>query len=234
MFSQFGQDKYVIENIFKGKKNGFYIDVGAHDGVFISNTNLLEKKFKWKGVCIEPSSSSSMLKLNRDEDCKIVSNYCVCDNEVSNQIVRLREFFPNEISETIFKDLYEEPHWAKELEKGENYKDKLKKCKTLDEILEESSCPENIDYISIDTQGCELLVVKDFPFKKWNVKAFTIANDMYQGGEKEKNRNKTKKLLEKNGYVLDRSFSLHHLDKNNWENNYKDQILEDLYIKQDN
>ena len=29
--SQDGQDKYLETNIFKGYKNGFYVDVGAHD-----------------------------------------------------------------------------------------------------------------------------------------------------------------------------------------------------------
>ena len=98
--------------------------------------------------------------------------------------------------------------------------------------MEESKLEKNIDYISVDTQGSEWLVIKDFPFKKWNVKVFTIANDMFQGGIRKENREKTKSLMESNGYKLKKSFSLHELKKENWGKDFDDQILEDLYVKQ--
>ena len=53
--SQLGQDKYLFENFLK-HKNGFFVDVGAHDGVFLSNTFFFENELNWSGVCVEPSS----------------------------------------------------------------------------------------------------------------------------------------------------------------------------------
>lgn len=230
--SQLGQDKYLFENFLK-HKNGFFVDVGAHDGVFLSNTFFFENELNWSGVCVEPSKQSQFLIKNRPNSK--VFNCCACPLEFNNQIVRHREFTNMEISHTIFEDLYEPPHYAKELEAEDGgYWDRLKKCKTLDVILEESDCKKNIDYVSIDTQGCEWLILKDFPLKKWNVKAFTVANDMYQGGKNLENRNKTKKYLEKNKYKLLKSFSLKELDKNNWGKNFEEEIIEDLYIKQGN
>jgi hypothetical protein len=76
-------------------------------------------------------------------------------------------------------------------------------------------------------------VIKDFPFDKWNIKALTIANDMYSGGKKEENRNNIKSLMEQNGYILEREFSLIHLDKNKWSLLTGENILEDLYVKKD-
>ena len=38
--SQDNQDKYLEENVFKGYKNGIFVDVGAHNGVSINNTLL--------------------------------------------------------------------------------------------------------------------------------------------------------------------------------------------------
>ena len=32
-YSQDNQDKFLEENVFKGFKNGFYIDIGAHDDI---------------------------------------------------------------------------------------------------------------------------------------------------------------------------------------------------------
>ena len=42
------------------------------------------------------------------------------------------------------------------------------------EILIENSAPESIDYVSIDTQGCEWFIMKDFPFKKWSFKIMAL------------------------------------------------------------
>ena len=228
-YSQLGQDKFVIEKIFNKKKDGFFVDVGAHDGGYLSNTATLEKEFDWSGICIEPSRAASFII--RQRKCKAVTGYCASEKKVSGQLVRFREFSPNELSVTIFEDLNEHPFWAKTLESGENYKDKLKKCKTLDEILAENSCPKNIDYVSIDTQGCEWLILKDFPFKEWNINVFTIANDMFHGGIKKENREKTKSLMEKNGYKLKFSFDIEHLNKDNWGKEFNNQTIEDLYIK---
>lgn len=54
-YSQAGQDKYLIENIYKNKEKGFFIDIGAHDGITYSNTYYLEKELGWSGICIEPN-----------------------------------------------------------------------------------------------------------------------------------------------------------------------------------
>ena len=53
--SQDNQDKYLETYIFKGYKNGFYVDVGAHDGVTINNTLYFEKNNNWSGINIEPN-----------------------------------------------------------------------------------------------------------------------------------------------------------------------------------
>jgi len=50
MYSQSGQDKWVIETL--NKPNGFFVDVGAYDGIESSNTYALEK-LGWMGICIE-------------------------------------------------------------------------------------------------------------------------------------------------------------------------------------
>jgi hypothetical protein len=55
-YSQYGQDKFLFENFFINKKEGFFLDIGAHDGVNGNNTFLFEK-IGWSGVCIEPIPS---------------------------------------------------------------------------------------------------------------------------------------------------------------------------------
>lgn len=77
-YSQDKQDKYLEENVFKGYKNGVYIDVGAHDGISINNTLYFEKNNGWKGINIEPIKSVyNKLAINRPNDINI--NCAVCN-----------------------------------------------------------------------------------------------------------------------------------------------------------
>ena len=64
-YSQANQDKWVCE-ILDYKKNGFFIDLGAYDGIQTSNTYYLEKELGWNGICIEANSNVfNSLKVNR-------------------------------------------------------------------------------------------------------------------------------------------------------------------------
>ena len=51
---QFGQANYVMKLYNFTKTNGFFFEAGAHDGVIISNTLLMETRFNWTGMCSEP------------------------------------------------------------------------------------------------------------------------------------------------------------------------------------
>ena len=62
--SQFGQDMWVIA-LFQGKQNGFFLEIGGGDGLWISNTLLLEREFGWNGILVEPTGAFEQLIKNR-------------------------------------------------------------------------------------------------------------------------------------------------------------------------
>ena len=67
--SQFNQDKFIYENYFKDKIDGYFVDIGAHDGVTFSNSKFFEE-IGWKGVCIEPNPKIfKLLQSNRINKC---------------------------------------------------------------------------------------------------------------------------------------------------------------------
>ena len=69
-FSQAGQDKLIFEKFFKNKMDGYFVDLGAYDGVEGSNTYFFEKFFRWKGVLVEPSKNQYLkLTENRNNNC---------------------------------------------------------------------------------------------------------------------------------------------------------------------
>ena len=51
--SQARQDLWLMEEVFPGKRNGFFIEIGSADGIALSNTCLLERRLAWRGVCVE-------------------------------------------------------------------------------------------------------------------------------------------------------------------------------------
>ena len=52
-FGSKSQDKWVVEEIFNFKKEGFFLDLAATNGLMENNTYVLENYFGWKGIAIE-------------------------------------------------------------------------------------------------------------------------------------------------------------------------------------
>jgi FkbM family methyltransferase len=53
-FSQCGQDRFLDQEIFRGYRRGVFVEVGAWDGVDLSNTVFFERERGWTGLAIEP------------------------------------------------------------------------------------------------------------------------------------------------------------------------------------
>lgn len=63
--SQFYQDIFCLL-LNRGKRNGFFVEFGACDGLLISNTLLLEREFGWNGILSEPARTwQSEIQKNR-------------------------------------------------------------------------------------------------------------------------------------------------------------------------
>ena len=77
-YSQIEQDKYYIENISKGKRNGIFLDIGANDGLFGSNTATLELEYGWSGLCIEANPTLiQSLQTNRPSSTVVNKNHAI-------------------------------------------------------------------------------------------------------------------------------------------------------------
>lgn len=51
-------------------RNGYFVDLGAYDGIYLSNTYLLERRYEWNGICIEANPATFMsLRSNRRAKC---------------------------------------------------------------------------------------------------------------------------------------------------------------------
>ena len=62
------------KKIFKNKRDGFFLDIGANDGITLSNSYFFEKELGWKGICFEPLKNAFQ-KLQNDLKISFESNY---------------------------------------------------------------------------------------------------------------------------------------------------------------
>lgn len=168
--SQKGQDKWVIEDIFKGKEKGFFVDIAATDGVKFSNTYILEKYYEWTGICIEP---------NPDFYASLIKNRsCLCVNDCIDSQEKVVEFrFDNgELGGIISDDTDNCIKYRSEQIKRarQDNKTALLKTKTLETVLDENNAPKIIDYLSLDVEGSETRILFNFPFEKYIFLVITI------------------------------------------------------------
>ena len=174
-YSQAGQDEWIF-SFFKGKKNGFFLDIGAHNGIDINNTYFLEKELDWQGICIEADPEIFVsLKQNRKSHCLNIG--------VSDVIGEIN-FFSDGFSG-----------------RQSNLPGTIKiKTKTLRDILSSYNTPRIIDYVSLDIEGMELKALYGFPFEKHQILAMTVEHNLYTG--KSIYKEQIKDFLLTKGYII--------------------------------
>jgi FkbM family methyltransferase len=190
-YSQNGQDKFLLK-LFKNKKEGFFLDVGAYDGRYYSNTWLFEKDMDWKGICIEPNPSV-FEKLKGNRKC-ITINCCVSKSAGFFNFL-LVEGYGEMLSGLI--NTFDKNHLERIgkiiREHGGSKKVIRVQAFPIHTILEQN-CIQTIDYCNVDVEGGEMDVLESIDFSKVEIKVFTIENNY--------GKNDVRNYLAQRGYKL--------------------------------
>lgn len=187
--SQLKQDVKVIEFYKKiGKCNDrYFVEIGASDGIQLSNTYLLEKKYNWKGICIEPIPYRfENLCKNRSAICSNKPIFSITGKEVIFDISNRRDFYSG-ISEYI------------DVNKKKVDKDKTTINLTtisLTDLLDMYNAPKFIDYLSLDTEGSELEILKGIDYNKYIFGLIDVEHNYVKS-----KKNAIKNILTENGYI---------------------------------
>lgn len=176
-YSQHGED-YLLWGFFKQKSQGLYIDVGAFDGRYLSNTYSFYKA-GWKGICVDanPEYFEFCTKYRQND---ILIN-AVCSGTENTKVDFLCD--PTGLYSSKISSPEKLDEIKARLEKNnipnKNITSKAIPSITLDTILTKNLAPEaKIDFISIDVEGAELEVLKGFNIEKWHPSVIIIeAND---------------------------------------------------------
>jgi FkbM family methyltransferase len=184
--SQLGQDVWVLERT-KFERPGFFVDIGATDGILFNNTFLLESEFGWRGICAEPNPDY-FAKLAQNRTCTVSADCIAGESGREVEFVLADEF--GGITEYC-KDMHDERRRAfKDLGKTLMFK-----TTSLDDFLRKHNAPRTIDYLSIDTEGSEYEILKNFPFDQWEVRLITVEHNFTPM------RQSIRELLTAKGYV---------------------------------
>ncbi len=152
-YSQVGQDSYVMEHFFPHKKDGFFCEIGAFDGIKFSNTYVFER-LGWKGICVEPIPERfDQLKKNRN--CICVKG-CITDHEGTLLFRQVGE--SGEMSSGLVEKY--DPLHIQRIEAAHcSAKYFQVHCYTLSSLMKKYDI-QKIDFLSIDTEGGELDILQ--------------------------------------------------------------------------
>lgn len=151
-------------------KNGFFVELGANDGLKQSNTKYFELFRGWSGILIEPEPNNyNSIKNNRSQNSMSFNAACVSFDFPEVEIAMMYSDLMtspleghNEIPNARAHAKLGEEFWG-----GESY-EFLAPARTLTSILREANAPSNIQLLSLDVEGAELEVLLGLDFEQFS------------------------------------------------------------------
>tara|TARA_Y100000768_G_scaffold332513_1_gene272176 strand:- start:224 stop:943 length:720 start_codon:yes stop_codon:yes gene_type:complete len=170
-------DKIILK--YLNFNNGFFVELGANDGIKESNTFYFEKNLNWTGILIEPSIENyEKCKKNRSKENFFFNNACV-SFDYKKQYVDL--FFSDLMTIPLDLETDNPVEPSEHAKIGEQYLNKsqtIKKIKseasTLNNILNLSKSPKLIDFLSLDVEGAEIEVLKGIDHNEYRFKYILV------------------------------------------------------------
>ena len=176
--SQLGQDIFAL-GATGFKREGFFVEFGACDGLQFSNTWALEKDFGWTGILSEPNPAYHEA-LAKNRSCTVETR------AVSAETGQRRSFFPAGVNGSFF-EFRNKKRWASATQFFEV------RTVSLNDLLKDGHAPQRVDFLSIDTEGSELEILSNFDFSLARFTCITV--------ELNKNGPAIQSLLESHGYT---------------------------------
>lgn len=178
------QDLWAL-SIF-GTSAGYFVEFGGYDGVASSNTYLLEKKYGWSGIVAEPGVS---FKQNL-----VASRNCTLDFRALWDSSDESIFFFEDNIEGYLSVAAQD----QKVITGNKSSTYEVKTVTLLDLLNDHGAPDEIEYISVDIEGSEMRVLREFFAKnsKYSIKCWSVEHNF------RRDRDLLRNLFVNNGYKL--------------------------------
>ena len=182
--SQSHEDEWLWSTIFEKippseQVNGFFVELGALDGITFSNSIWFEKALGWRGILIEghPDNSANLVRNSRSDGPRsgaVAFANSICSLTESNNAGTLTFTSSGAAvgaaTEVASEAFLRAHHGAEKL--GTKPVD----CVPLQLLLDTTGVLD-IDLLSLDVEGAELLVLKTLDFSVSNIKVVLVELD---------------------------------------------------------
>lgn len=168
-YSQNGED-FLLWSFFGEKKKGFFVDIGAFDGVHLSNSYIFEKA-GWDGVCVDAHPFYfEKCKENRPGSICIHAA-CVGDEGLKEVVFHSEEL--GLLSGIEMRHDIKQRYEGRGL-KFDGFKKTAVPAKTVNAILKSLRKKPDIDFVSIDVEGHELEILRGFDLDVYRPRVLVI------------------------------------------------------------
>jgi FkbM family methyltransferase len=172
--SQIRQDLFVLSTL-NFKRNGYFVEFGATNGLDLSNSYLLEAEFGWSGILAEPARCwHEALRMHRTA---AIDTRCVWSE--TGVLLNFNEVSSAELS--TIDDFSSIDIHSGTRKRGQHYK---VETVSLNDLLGAHNAPAEIDYLSIDTEGSEFEILGRLDFDRYRFRVITCEHNHTPAREK--------------------------------------------------
>lgn len=156
----------MVHALLQHKRNGYFIDLAANHPVAISNTRALERDFGWNGLCVEanPYYHEAHVRTRR---CRLVA--CAVSDIAGKASFAFQG--GSGAKDPAFGGLVGGSTDNKPGAKGVSSSTHTVQAVRFDTVLQQTAAPSHIDFLSLDVEGAESLVMRSFP---WHSHSFAV------------------------------------------------------------
>jgi FkbM family methyltransferase len=185
--AQLGQDQRVLAR-FGSDRPGYFVEVGASDGVQLSNTLALERDFGWSGVCVEPVPAEfERLCVNRP------TTFCSPNPLADRSGVEVSfNVWECPRDGTMLSGIAD---WINTRPYTLAGKRITMRTETLTDVLDRAGAPAVIEYLSLDTEGSELAILRGIDWSRYRFLLIHVEHNFV-----EPQRTEMRQFLEGVGY----------------------------------
>jgi len=210
MMSQSGEDAYLDKEIFHGRRNGVYLDIGCNDGITGSNTYYFLNSKAWRGKCVE-ADPGVFVTMHEKSGRSDGVNVAVAGKD------GVMPFTHYTVDDPSQRGGVDQVGGLADTEGAEGQAHKQKYDHTTINVTATTPAHllakyygapgmQTIDLVSLDVEGAELQVMRAWRFDTHCVNAFVIENNYFCN--KHSIRPELMKILGPRGYERRKTISV--------------------------